>query len=152
MGELPPILKEVSDINRFQNGCGVNAAANDNCDCRCFHPCGIGCGMVSYVGPTGPTGPMGPTGPQGVQGIQGVQGPQGLVGPTGPAGAAGAIGPAGAAGATGPTGPAGPDVVIPCVTNLPANTDDVSVIVAKINEIIDALRATGLMEDCPDEA
>ena len=74
---------------------------------------------------------MGPTGPQGVQGIQGVQGPQGLVGPT---------------------GPAGPDVVIPCVTNLPANTDDVSVIVAKINEIIDALRATGLMEDCPDEA
>ena len=105
MGELPPILKEVSDINRFQNGCGVNAAANNNCDCRCFHPCGIGCGMVSYVGPTGPTGPMGPTGPQGVQGIQGVQGPQGLVGPTGPAGAAGAVGPTGPAGAAGAVGP-----------------------------------------------
>ena len=69
--------------------------------------------------------------------------------PTGPTGP---TGPAGEAGPTGPTGPAGPDVIIPCVTNLPTNTDDVSVIVAKINEIIDALRATGLMEDCPDEA
>lgn len=45
-------------MNRFQNGCGVNAAANDNCNCKCFHPCGIGCGMVSYVGPTGPTASM----------------------------------------------------------------------------------------------
>ena len=72
------------NINRFQNGCGVNGAANNNsCGCKCFYPCGIGCGTVTYVGPTGPTGPMGPTGPQGIQGIQGVQGIQGLTGPTG---------------------------------------------------------------------
>ena len=51
--------KRVIDINRFQNGCGVNGAANNNncgCGCKCFYPCGIGCGTITYVGPTGPTG------------------------------------------------------------------------------------------------
>gem|GEM_PF-6252883 len=48
--------KRVIHINRFQNGCGVNAAANDNRCCGCFCGCGIGCGTVTYVGPTGPTG------------------------------------------------------------------------------------------------
>ena len=51
--------RRVIDINRFQNGCGVNAAANDACGCKCFVNCGcgIGCGTVAYVGPTGPTPP-----------------------------------------------------------------------------------------------
>ncbi len=41
-------------MNRFQNNCGVNAAANNGCGCKCYVGCGcgIGCGTVCYVGPT----------------------------------------------------------------------------------------------------
>ena len=60
--ELPAYPSErVIAINRFQNNCGVNAAANDGCGhhkCFCGCGCGIGCGTVSYVGPTGPTAPF----------------------------------------------------------------------------------------------
>ena len=57
----------------------------------------------------------------------------------------------GPTGPTGPTGPAGLDVTISYVANLPVGTDDISVIVAKINELLDALCECGLMEGPPVE-
>ena len=66
---LPPILKEVSDINRFQNSCGVNAAMNDDCRRPCCRPCG--CDIFTLIGPTGPTGPTGATGATGATGPTG---------------------------------------------------------------------------------
>lgn len=139
-------------INRFQNGCGVNAAANDGCHCKCFPVCGcgIGCGTVTYVGPTGPTGPMGPTGPQGIQGIQGVQGIQGLTGATGPQGEIGATGPTGptgpqgATGATGPTGPAGTVTPAAAVADLDPAAE-LAAVVTTVNELLANMRAAGLL-------
>ena len=85
----PPIRNEVIDINRFQNNCGVNAAANG---------CGCGCGCaVTCVGATGPAGP------QGIQGPVGPAGPQGIQGPVGPAGPAGTVTPAAAVDDLAPT-------------------------------------------------
>ena len=114
-----------------------------------FNQCGCPCGeetqqnvVISSIpryiaGPIGPQGPAGPAGPQGEQGIQGIQGEQGPVGPAGPQGEQGPAGPQGE-----------PGVVTPAaaVEDLVATDVTLAEVAAKINEILAALRAAGLME------
>ena len=109
----------------------------------------------------GPIGPQGPAGPQGEQGIQGEQGPvgpagpqgeQGIQGEQGPVGPAGPQGEQGIQGEQGPVGPQGPQgepgVVTPAaaVADLAATDATLPEVAAKVNEILAALRAAGLME------
>ena len=77
----------------------------------------------------------GPTGPAGAAGAAGAVGP---TGPAGPAGATGATGP------IGPTGPAGDLIPGPAVANLSTGTGTPE-IVAKINELLAALRTAGVI-------
>ena len=134
----PPIRNEVIDINRFQNNCGVNAAADAcscgcGCGCGCSCGCGCGAGIVGPAGPMGPMGPMGPAGPQGVQGLQGVRGPAGPRGPMGP------VGP------SGPAGPAGTVTPAAAVAGLPP-TAALSEVIAAFNSLLLSLTDAGLME------
>ena len=94
----------------------------------------------------GPIGPQGPAGPQGEQGIQGEQGPVGPAGPQGEQGIQGEQGPVGPAGPQGPQGE--PGVVTPAaaVADLAATDATLPEVAAKVNEILAALRAAGLME------
>ena len=97
-------------------------------------------GGCYIVGPRGPQGPQGPQGIQGLQGEVGPQGPQGEVGPQGPQGAQGEVGP------QGPQGD--PGVVTPATAVADAVATDATPTsnAEKINEILSALRAAGLME------
>ena len=104
--------------------------------------CGYGsCGRVVYL-----TGPRGPQGPQGLQGQPGATGAQGPVGPQGEQGIQGEVGPQGPIGPQGPQGE--PGVVTPAAAVADAVTTDATPTsnAEKINEILAALRAAGLME------
>ena len=89
--------------------------------CNFCRPCNNNGQIVSTVSRyiIGPQGPVGPAGPQGEQGIQGEQGPQGEPGIVTPATAVA-------------------DAVVTSATTT-SNAE-------KINEILAALRAAGLME------
>ena len=100
-------------------------------------------GLTGATGATGPAGPQGEQGPVGPQGEQGIQGEQGPVGPQGEQGIQGEQGPAG------PQGPQGePGVVTPAAAVADAVATDATPTsnAVKINEILAALRAAGLME------
>jgi hypothetical protein len=125
-------------------------------------------GLDSIVpGPEGPQGvagadstipgPEGPEGPQGPQGIQGIPGADSTVpGPEGPAGADGATGPEGPEGPQGPQGPEGPAgadgagvVVQGAISDLTGTgntTTRLAAAEAKVNELLAALRAAGVIE------
>ena len=127
-------------------GCAYNASGNCGCISRPVCCCVGPRGPVGPQGPQGLTGATGATGPAGPQGEQGIQGEQGPAGPQGEQGIQGEQGPAGPQGEQGPQGE--PGVVTPAaavadvvVTDATAETN-----AEKINEILAALRAAGLME------
>jgi hypothetical protein len=122
-------------------------------------------GPQGEAGPQGPQGSSGSDGSQGPAGIAGPEGPQGAPGPAGSEGAQGPAGPPGADGPQGPQGPEGPQGPAGEVTNSqlasaigttssnsngvgmlvlsvsdPPTQSDVNFIVAKLNELITALR------------
>lgn len=111
-----------------------------------------GCCLVGPRGPQGARGPQGPQGPQGEVGPAGPQGPQGEQGLQGVQGIQGEVGPQGPQGEVGPQGPQGPQGEPGVVTPAAAVTDAVATDATptsnaeKINEILAALRAAGLME------
>lgn len=99
---------------------------HNHCDCGCDCDCDFENGNeTAAVGVASVTrymvGPIGPQGPQGEPGPQGEQGPQGEPGAVTPAEAV-------------------KDADVHCAT--PRSNAE------KINEILAALRAAGLMEDC----
>ena len=116
----------------FRCGCGCNC--NDNGNGTTFTRVIYSAGPQGPQGEQGPAGPAGPQGEQGVQGVQGEQGIQGVQGEQGP---------------VGPQGPQGE----PCCFTAAVAVEDLDISCAtdrnnaeKINEILAALRAAGLME------
>ena len=130
------------------------------CPCNSCRPCNVNVQNLPpitrcVIGPTGPQGPQGEQGiqgeqgPQGEQGIQGEQGPQGPQGEQGIQGEQGPQGPQGEQGIQGEQGPQGePGVVTPAEEVEDAVVTDATPTsnAEKINEILAALRAAGLME------
>ncbi len=113
--------------------CNQNENAYGNFGCCSSTANGV------YINPI-PRYIAGPIGPQGPQGEQGIQGIQGEVGPAGPQGPQGEVGPAGPQGEPGVVTPAA--AVADAVTTDATPTSNAE----KINEILAALRAAGLME------
>ncbi|MBQ7908231.1 MAG: collagen-like protein [Elusimicrobiaceae bacterium] len=102
--------------------------------------------IAGPIGPAGPQGPVGPTGPQGEVGPVGPAGPQGEVGPVGPAGPQGEQGPVGPQGPQGEQGEPGEVTPAEAVANAVVTGSTPESNAEKINEILAALRAAGLME------
>ena len=127
---------------------------------RCSSSLGCGCnsnravytrliysiGQQGPVGPAGPQGEQGEQGPAGPAGPQGIQGEQGPAGPAGPQGIQGEQGPAGPAGPQGEQGPAGVVTPATAVADVVVTDATPTTNAVKINEILAALRAAGLME------
>lgn len=122
-------------------------------------------GPQGEIGPQGPKGDTGDTGPQGPQGLTGLQGDPGETGPEGPQGPAGPQGETGPQGPTGPQPPlgaagAGPTIALrsddPSTTNArtptahaathgEAGSDPISVAIAQVPGLADALAARLLL-------
>ena len=107
------------------------------------------------VGPQGPKGEQGPAGPKGETGERGPAGPQGTAGakgekgdqgPAGPQGAAGAKGEPGERGPAGPQGAAGVGLTGTATKITTLSTETPTDMKNKINEVITALIARGVMK------
>lgn len=107
------------------------------------------------VGPQGPKGEQGPAGPKGETGERGPAGPQGTAGakgekgdqgPAGPQGAAGAKGEPGERGPAGPQGAAGVGLTGTATKIETLSTETPTDTKNKINEIITALIARGVLK------
>ena len=94
-------------------------------------------------------GPQGATGPKGDTGAQGPKGEKGEVGPAGPQGEQGLQGPAGPQGEVGPQGEKGADAVINKLNKVDAlaGEADAATIVTAFNNLIEDLKAKGLMNN-----
>ena len=162
----------MSVCDNRNNLCTRNSCENCGCGnwnrCGCgnwnWNRCGCNCGCDDTalldddwcVGPTGPRGLTGETGATGPTGPRGLTGETGATGPTGPRGLTGdtgATGPTGPRGYTGPTGPTGPRGVCCKPKKAEAVADlapqaSVFTVACKVNELLAALRAAELMEEC----
>lgn len=100
-------------------------------------------------GPQGATGPKGDTGAQGPKGDRGETGPQGPKGEVGPAGPQGEQGLQGLQGPAGPQGEKGADAVINKLNKVDALSGeaDAATIVTAFNNLIEDLKAKGLMNN-----
>ena len=150
----------MSVCDNRNNLCTRNSCENCGCGnwnrCGCgnwnWNRCGCNCGcddaaLLDDDWCVGPTGPRGLTGETGATGPTGPTGPRGLTGDTG------ATGPTGPRGYTGPTGPTGPRGVCCKPKKAEAVADlvpqaSVFTVACKVNELLAALRAAELMEEC----